>query len=110
MNIVNFTPIPKNAKAYAASSTSSTFKITGNAQTDIWIWNPSTSDPVFLEIGDSDVTAVEPTTGASGSLPIPPGMLGVIRGQRGGNGGVYGALIMSSGKTATVYIAAGNGS
>jgi len=109
--ITTFAPVPGACKGYAASSSSGStaFQITKMPQADIYIYNSSSSDPMFFELGGSAVAATEATTGAAGSLIIPPSTLQIIRGQRGDNSGIYGAVIMSSGKTGTLFVAPGNG-
>lgn len=111
MNLVNFAPVPGACKGYAATSTAlAAVQVTKQPQTDLYVYNSSSTDPMFLEIGDSNVVATEATTSAAGSLIIPPGSLQILRGQRGGNNGVWISVIMSATKTGTLFVAPGNGS
>lgn len=110
MNLVNFTPVPGSCKGLAVTATTASAQIYKGPQTDIYLYNSSTTDPMFIEFGGSTVAATEATTSAAGSLIIGPGTTQVLRGCRGDNSGIYIAAIMSSTKSGTLFYAPGNGS
>jgi hypothetical protein len=106
-----FQSTPRSTLYLAATSTTGSLLIpvSGAFERDVLIFNAG-EKIAFVDLGGVGVVAVEPTTGVSGSQPVPPGAyFSTRRIDPDGSTRTHIAAICKSGETTDLYVTSGRG-